>query len=197
MPVIISVRSPASNTPTTRFCPSPFPYMSAMAPSPAPRGGRDDGGIGCPFDVLILTHPAPPPGGGDRSATTPPALPIRCVPRRTVSTSDPPGVRLGSGGGTLHAIDVALSRTTPTSTAPTVLVVHAGGESSRCSASRLLGKAFQGLPSSSGPSSVLGRAVESACALAALPAGSAVVCAGDVLLSLPGLQELRLGDADV
>ena len=89
---------------------------------------------------------------------------------RVLGTSDPYGARCGSGGGTIAALDYADAAsaasaaascehandggkgTHATSTAdhntdpPSVLIVHAGGESSRCPTQMVLGKAWSSLP---------------------------------------------------
>jgi len=98
-----------------------------------------------------------------------------------ISTSDPYNVHLGSGGGTLAAIALA-------GTSKSVLVIHAGGNSSRCPTQMCLGKAWTTLPLRGGdvlghPMGLLVSTLE--ILLKDLPIGSVVVAASDVLLSLP------------
>ena len=97
-----------------------------------------------------------------------------------LSTSDPFNSRCGSGGGTLAALDL-------TSKEETVLIVHAGGESSRCPTQMALGKSWTSLPCSTGditdPTTRIVKQLSSL--LHDLPTGSVVVAASDTLLMLP------------
>ncbi len=131
------------------------------------------------------------------------------------STSDPFDTRMGSGGGTLAALDLAdrnnnrsMSRCSSSNQGPkeeleneyddggvndngeeegSVLIIHAGGESSRCPTQITLGKAWTSLPIANdtltNPTYLLIETLDRV--LAELPSGSVVVAASDVLLSLP------------
>jgi galactokinase/mevalonate kinase-like predicted kinase len=114
------------------------------------------------------------------------------------STSDPYDSRMGSGGGTLAALDVADSNNCKRQEQPccniddttqngSVLIVHAGGQSSRCPTQITLGKAWTSLPTANdtitNPTYILLESLSKV--LANLPSGSVVVAASDVLLSLP------------
>ncbi|KAL7458250.1 hypothetical protein ACHAWC_009791, partial [Mediolabrus comicus] len=68
-----------------------------------------------------------------------------------ISSCDPYGTRLGSGGGTLAALAEAREayyqiNSSDKISEPTVLICHAGGESSRCPTQITLGKAWTSLP---------------------------------------------------
>ena len=80
-----------------------------------------------------------------------------------ISSCDPYGARMGSGGGTIAALAEAdyayqqkhiamndkneeLEQPILKSDYPTVLICHAGGESSRCPTQIVLGKAWTSLP---------------------------------------------------
>ena len=122
-----------------------------------------------------------------------------------LSSCDPYSAKLGSGGGTIAALSEAdevwnfhrgAGDDSPPQH-PTVLICHAGGESSRCPTQIALGKAWTSLPIVKYPSSDDGVAkfqtvvsnptellVHSLSRiLANVPRGSIVVAASDVLLS--------------
>lgn len=116
------------------------------------------------------------------------------------STSDPYDSRMGSGGGTLAALDVAdsnnynrqgqinnINDTTHSTQNGSILIIHAGGQSSRCPTQITLGKAWTSLPTANdnitNPTYLLLESLSKV--LANLPSGSVVVAASDVLLSLP------------
>ncbi len=116
------------------------------------------------------------------------------------STSDPYDSRMGSGGGTLAALDVAdsnkynrqkqsnsINDTTHYTQNGSVLIIHAGGQSSRCPTQITLGKAWTSLPTANdnitNPTYLLLESLSKV--LVKLPYGSVVVAASDVLLSLP------------
>ena len=111
-----------------------------------------------------------------------------------LSSCDPYGARLGSGGGTIAALAEAHEAYYNNCNThlekddlqpPTVLICHAGGESSRCPTQITLGKAWTSLPSSCGeinnPTSLLISTLSSV--FRDVPRGSVVVAASDVLLS--------------
>ena len=121
------------------------------------------------------------------------------------STSDPFGTRMGSGGGTLAALDVAdrnSEGSNPTEkqneTCQSVLIIHAGGQSSRCPTQMSLGKAWTSLPTSNdtltNPTYILMESLSKV--LANLPKGSVVVAASDVLLSLPMQNPINFDQCD-
>ncbi len=109
-----------------------------------------------------------------------------------LSSCDPYGSRLGSGGGTIAALAEAheayysaTNNNTTTKREPTVLICHAGGESSRCPTQITLGKAWTSLPSLNdvvvNPTSLLISTLSDI--FRDVPRGSVVVAASDVLLS--------------
>eukprot|EP00984_Skeletonema_dohrnii_P037983 scaffold40707_cov228-Skeletonema_dohrnii-CCMP3373.AAC.2 len=112
-----------------------------------------------------------------------------------ISSCDPYGARLGSGGGTIAALAEAheayydnsndISSNSTEDEEPTVLICHAGGESSRCPTQITLGKAWTSLPSSNdvvlNPTSLLISTLSNI--FSDIPRGSVVVAASDVLLS--------------
>ena len=97
-----------------------------------------------PFDCIVVTFP-------DAKSAESANEPLESILRkrlrrhypsqtiRVVSTFDPFGARCGSGGGTLAALEFAKKD-------ETVLVLHAGGDSSRCPTQMILGKAWTSLP---------------------------------------------------
>lgn len=145
-----------------------------------------------PFHVIVVTSP------DARSAEAALKGPLKrdnlptCINESTnlISTSDPFDTRLGSGGGTLAAIEEADSflRLQSDCSNGSILIVHAGGQSSRCPTQMTLGKAWTDLPllnetDISNPTYIL---IESlSCLLKNLPCGSIVVAASDVILDLP------------
>ena len=111
-----------------------------------------------------------------------------------ISTSDPYGMRLGSGGGTIAAIDLSDRRYNTyfeENESHSLLIVHAGGDSSRCPTQMIVGKAWTSLPVKSpgidhgivtNPTFLL---VEALCRfLRNIPLGSIVIAASDVIISL-------------
>ncbi len=109
-----------------------------------------------------------------------------------LSSCDPYGARLGSGGGTIAALAEAheayysaTNNNTCAKREPTVLICHAGGESSRCPTQITLGKAWTSLPLLNdvlvNPTSLLISTLSDI--FRDVPKGSVVVAASDVLLS--------------
>ena len=102
-----------------------------------------------------------------------------------ISTSDPFDTRMGSGGGTLAAIDAADSQNKCDK--GSILIIHAGGQSSRCPTQMTLGKAWTDLPLATGectnPTYILMESLSNM--MSNLPNGSIVVAASDVILDLP------------
>ena len=135
-----------------------------------------------------------------------------CAPffDKTISTHDPYNTRCGSGGGTLAALMLAMPPFPPIDSSnsasacqtsvdatvqpPTVLIVHAGGESSRCPTQMVLGKSWTTLPcrdssddnalSIQTPTFCIIRQLQESL-LRSIPQGSVVVAASDTLLRLP------------
>ncbi|EJK67806.1 hypothetical protein THAOC_11109 [Thalassiosira oceanica] len=110
-----------------------------------------------------------------------------------VSSCDPFGARLGSGGGTIAALSEADEIHSKlngdgNNSRPTVLICHAGGESSRCPTQIVLGKAWTSLPvvdkmactGVTNPTSILISGLSEV--FADVPRGSVIVAASDVLL---------------
>ncbi|CAJ1922734.1 unnamed protein product [Cylindrotheca closterium] len=96
---------------------------------------------------------------------------------RIVSTFDPFGARCGSGGGTIAALEYA-------SPDESILVLHAGGDSSRCPTQMILGKAWTNLPHPKyrNPTIWLVDQLVDLCSVAQFPKGTMVVAATDCLL---------------
>ena len=197
----------------------------------------------CPFNVIVITSPDTQSATaaqeliisscGDFSSTTTKTLadqtqndddaPVVLQSNNGtiyISSCDPYGARMGSGGGTIaalaeadyayqqHAIAMnhnknedSIEQPITNSNYPTVLICHAGGESSRCPTQIVLGKAWTSLPvmeeqQTAGASSTLKNdghsSVSNPTALLIsslstifqdIPKGSVVVAASDVLLS--------------
>jgi hypothetical protein len=119
-----------------------------------------------PFTHVVITFP------DERAADSATSIhsqgPLHRIrqhyPTCTISaTTDPWGSSVGSGGGTVAALDACCKNTTGTdatsdttattgnidgsgTTLQTVLILHAGGESSRCPTQMVLGKAWTSLP---------------------------------------------------
>lgn len=137
-----------------------------------------------PFDCIVVTSPDE---ASAKSAEGPlkRGLESRLISRfpnqniRIISTFDPYGARCGSGGGTLAALEY-------TSLDETVLILHAGGDSSRCPTQMILGKAWTSLPSNQfeNPTMWLIDQLDKLFRRANFPAGSVVVAATDCLVSL-------------
>ena len=106
-----------------------------------------------------------------------------------ISTSDPFDTRMGSGGGTLAALQEADSaRNSHAVRKGSTLIIHAGGQSSRCPTQMTLGKAWTDLPlldseQMTNPTYILMDSLSDL--LRNLPNGSVVVAASDVMLDLP------------
>jgi fucokinase len=105
---------------------------------------------------------------------------------RFLSTYDPFGARCGSFGGTLAAVDLIRENNDGDLQNETILCLHAGGDSSRCPLSMILGKAWQELPSKQyrNPTFWLIHQLEDLFRLANIPKGSLLVAATDCLISL-------------
>jgi hypothetical protein len=140
---------------------------------------------------------------------------------RVISTCDPFGARCGSGGGTLAALELLSSQPPPNHDndnngngngddnkgrpvlhqqhQETVLCLHAGGDSSRCPLSMILGKAWTSLPSSKyrNPTIWLIHQLELLFHKSKIPKGSLVVAATDCLISFgPQLEDYDVDDDD-
>ncbi|VEU41868.1 unnamed protein product [Pseudo-nitzschia multistriata] len=118
---------------------------------------------------------------------------------KVISTCDPFGARCGSFGGTLAALDLLRDNSSGSngdndvrrsseggeSCVETVLCLHAGGDSSRCPLSMILGKAWTNLPSSQyrNPIIWLISQMEDLFYRTQIPEGSLLVLATDCVLS--------------
>ena len=107
-----------------------------------------------------------------------------------ISTSDPFDTRMGSGGGTLAALQEAdsVQKSRAVTREGSTLIIHAGGQSSRCPTQMTLGKAWTDLPllnseQMTNPTYILMDSLSDL--LRNLPNGSVVVAASDVMLDLP------------
>jgi len=110
---------------------------------------------------------------------------------KIISTCDPYGARCGSFGGTLAAVELMGEKTDGDEVdVETVLCLHAGGDSSRCPLSMILGKAWTNFPSSKyrNPIEWLISQLEDMFYRARMPAGSLLVIATDclILMGEPG-----------
>mmetsp|Transcript_33248 Transcript_33248/g.67077 ORF Transcript_33248/g.67077 Transcript_33248/m.67077 type:complete len:1318 (-) Transcript_33248:2390-6343(-) len=178
-----------------------------------------------PFGTVVVTSPSFTSSSDGPLSHLAKTLPPNV---RVLGTSDPYGARCGSGGGTIAALDYAdaadayADAASDTSTScsrcsgegvGSVLIVHAGGESSRCPTQMVLGKAWSSLPVAANaapdinnnstassitdvgshahtppttpqnPTALL--ISELSTLLRDLPRGSVVVAASDVILALP------------
>jgi galactokinase/mevalonate kinase-like predicted kinase len=100
-----------------------------------------------PFEVVVVTFPDE---GAARVAAEGPLRDLEEVYPHTkfLSTCDPLGCRCGSGGGTLAALEqVVIELGGAGSIADkNILILHAGGDSSRCFTQMALGKAWTNIP---------------------------------------------------
>ena len=106
---------------------------------------------------------------------------IRCV-------SDPSGRRVGSGGGTLNAIDVAVKAYgTEFMKSSRTLIIHSGGDSKRAPFHSVCGKAWTSINSRIGRTLATPLAIlieELSTLVPLIPTGSVTVASCDVLLDL-------------
>ena len=129
------------------------------------------------FDVLVVTSP------DSTAAKAADEGPLKEVDAPKIkSTHDPYNTRCGSGGGTIAALLLCEPQ-------DTVLIIHAGGESSRCPTQMVLGKSWTTLPCNDGgamtiqtPTSLMAKKLQDL--LQGIPKGSLVVAASDTLLQL-------------
>ena len=133
-----------------------------------------------PFDHIVITSPDQKAA---EAALCGPLTNISCPNSTITSTCDPMNTRMGSGGGTIAALDHVSSSSNEEE--ETVLIIHAGGESSRCPTQMSLGKAWTTIPCASdemeNPTSLLISTLSHL--LQNIPTGSVIVAASDVLLS--------------
>jgi len=146
-----------------------------------------------PFDVVVVTFPDE---GAARVALGGPIQVLQGNYPKTqfLATCDPLGCRCGSGGGTLAALE-HVELQVGTADTKTILILHAGGDSSRCFTQMALGKAWTNLPlmdTTSGKaflSNPIHVGMDSIARIFTqyhcLPKGSVVVAASDALLSIP------------
>eukprot|EP00557_Chaetoceros_sp_GSL56_P014727 CAMPEP_0176478596 /NCGR_PEP_ID=MMETSP0200_2-20121128/1270_1 /TAXON_ID=947934 /ORGANISM="Chaetoceros sp., Strain GSL56" /LENGTH=1200 /DNA_ID=CAMNT_0017874543 /DNA_START=62 /DNA_END=3667 /DNA_ORIENTATION=+ len=154
---------------------------------------EDQNKKGAPFHTIVVTSPDATAAEAARLAPLKRENLPAFIDRNTnlISSSDPLDTRMGSGGGTLAAIqeadNVAKIREDYGGIG-SILIIHAGGQSSRCPTQMTLGKAWTDLPLAeqttqlSNPTYIL---IESlSMLLQNLPCGSIVVAASDVILDL-------------
>jgi fucokinase len=144
-----------------------------------------------PFDHVVITFP------DRRAADSAQAGPLQTTLSQQYpscsfhATTDPLGSRVGSGGGTLAALHEYSVTSTGISSnddmTSTVLILHAGGESSRCPTQMVLGKAWTSLPCRNRRLLTPIELWLEQCqyVFQGIPAGSVVVVASDTLLHLP------------
>ena len=149
-----------------------------------------------PFDAVVITFPD---AKAARSASKGPLEELRKAysTTRILASCDPFQLRVGSGGGTLNALEEVLQNITAPERIPrdnsslspsplSVLILHAGGASSRCPTQMVLGKAWTSLPTQDGiimtPVWLWFQLAQKL--FAKIPAGSVVVIASDTLLDL-------------
>ena len=186
-----------------------------------------------PFHTIVVTSPdsraasaaQDGEGGPLHQQNLPSAIQSAGGGIQIISTSDPHNTRMGSGGGTLTALDEADEsmavdvdedldadvevNDSANKRGRSVLIIHAGGQSSRCPTQMTLGKAWTDLPISQEESSEITTERKAVTATAEakststltnptyilmeslsnllkeLPSGSVVVAASDVMLKLP------------
>jgi galactokinase/mevalonate kinase-like predicted kinase len=155
----------------------------AEPPRPSSPRGHDRKHPSFPFDCIVVTSP------DAASAASAEAPLTRILERRLkqeypdqtiriISTYDSYGARCGSGGGTLAALEFAAP-------GETVLVLHAGGDSSRCPTQMILGKAWTSLPSAQYPNPTIWMIdqIQRLFEQAHFPRGTVVVAATDTLIT--------------
>jgi galactokinase/mevalonate kinase-like predicted kinase len=149
-----------------------------------------------PFQAVVVTFPDE---GAARVATEGPLCDLAEIypGTRFLASCDPLGCRCGSGGGTLAALAELEEKEKGDghSKEDSILILHAGGDSSRCFTQMALGKAWTNIPlydrdtrqeQLSNPihlclDSIARIFSQSHC----LPNGSIVIAASDALLSIP------------
>ena len=152
-----------------------------------------------PFDCIIVTSP-------DEASAESAKVPLKRLLHdqllhdypeqviRIVSTYDSFGARCGSGGGTLAALECATNSNNPSDSddkdddkkvVENILVLHAGGDSSRCPTQMILGKAWTSLSCSRYPNPItwLIHQIQQLFQIAHFPRGTVVVAATDTLLT--------------
>ena len=146
-----------------------------------------------PFEVVVVTFPDE---GASRVASGGPLQDLKVIYPKTefLACCDPLGCRCGSGGGTLAALEQVESEVGDAQS-KTILILHAGGDSSRCFTQMALGKAWTNLPlvNPTTGKEVLSNPIHVGMDSIArifsqshsLPKGSVVIAASDALLSIP------------
>lgn len=137
------------------------------------------------FDSILITFPDQ--SAADSASQGPLQNLLKEHPKVHIhATTDPYGVRVGSGGGTVSALQETRGQTS--------LVLHAGGASSRCPTQMVLGKAWTSLPCYDDRVSTPLHLWIDTCRLwfeRSLPVGSIVVVATDTLVQV----DLQEGDS--
>jgi fucokinase len=137
-----------------------------------------------PFQHVIISFP------DERAATSTPrdhlAALSNAFATTITSTCDPYNLRVGSGGGTLAALE-SISENDDSS----ILIIHAGGQASRCSTQMVLGKAWTSLPVQDNKITTPIELWLQQCAqlFQTLPRSSIVIVASDTLLLLEENQQ--------
>ena len=143
--------------------------------------------------MVVVTFPDE---GASRVALGGPLQDLKGVYPETkfLACCDPLGCRCGSGGGTLAALEQVESEVGDAQS-KTILILHAGGDSSRCFTQMALGKAWTNLPlvdPATGKeylSNPIHVGMDSIALIFSqshsLPKGSVVIAASDALLSIP------------
>ena len=141
-----------------------------------------------PFDHVVITFPDQ--AAAQAAETGPlPALQARynqCC--NILATTDPYGARVGSGGGSLAALaycreqqqqkqQQSLSSSSSSSSIQNgnILILHAGGESSRCPTQMVLGKAWTSLPSTAASATATATAATTAATTSTTKAAAVAV----------------------
>jgi galactokinase/mevalonate kinase-like predicted kinase len=140
-----------------------------------------------PFECIIVTSP-------DEASARSAEGPLKEILQRDlcrlypdqsiqiISTCDPLGARCGSGGGTLAALEECKDYEKKT-----ILMLHAGGDSSRCPTQMILGKAWTSLSCDyKNPTIWLIEQLHQLYLQANLPQGTLVVAATDCLAIFGG-----------
>ena len=107
-----------------------------------------------------------------------------------ICVADPQGKRVGSGGGTLNALDCAISKWTRSNLAASkLLIIHSGGDSRRAPFHSVCGKAWASLNASIGTTNTLATPIilliqELSSLAFSIPKGSMTIASCDVLLDI-------------
>lgn len=175
-----SQRAEVTFNPQSEYCfasPEPLNYKQQTICSHSSISSSERMQESFPFDHVVITFP------DARAAEAARRGPFQHIRRkyphtRLVATTDPHDARVGSGGGTLAALP---------SEGSTVLMLHAGGQSSRCPTQIVLGKAWTSLPTREHQLITPIEIWIQQChdLFQGIPRGTLVVVSSDTLLQLP------------